>query len=81
MTDLKEIHIRSFGKAMREIVIPTLDAGGDEADVLAVLESTITGVLLALYRDPRMAARMLEESLVPQVIGRISDHAARRGNP
>ena len=40
-----EIHNRDAGRIVREIVKPTLDAGGGPKDVLVLLESVVTGVL------------------------------------
>jgi hypothetical protein len=40
-----EIHDRHAGEIVKRIVRLTLDAGGDITDVLALLESVVTGVL------------------------------------
>lgn len=73
MPDIHAIHNESFRRAMAEIIKPTMEAGGGDGAVMTVLESVVTGVLLALYSDPKKAAAMLEEGLVPGVIGRLTD--------
>jgi hypothetical protein len=45
MTPL-EIHNRDAGKIVTSIVQPTLKAGGDNVDILVLLETVIAGVLL-----------------------------------
>lgn len=40
-----EIHNRLAGELVKQIVKPTLDAGGDMKAVLVLLESIVTGVL------------------------------------
>ncbi len=40
-----QIHNRDAGRIVREIVAPTMEAGGDMKDVLVLLESVVTGVL------------------------------------
>ncbi len=77
MPDLHKIGNESYRKAMVDIVKPTLDAGGKDSDVMVVLESTVTGVLLALHKRPEIAAGMLEEGLVPRVLERLSDYQAK----
>lgn len=42
----QEIHNKDAGLLIRAIVKPTLDAGGEFTDVLVLLESVVTGVLL-----------------------------------
>ena len=80
MTDLAEIHNTSTAAAVREIVKPTLMAGGEAVHVMLVLESTTLGVLLAAYPfDSRMAAGMFEEAVVPGVIKRLAEIAKKRG--
>ena len=46
----QQIHNRDAGKIVASIVRPTLEAGGKETDVLVLLESVVTGVLLALVK-------------------------------
>tara|TARA_R110000751_G_scaffold146094_8_gene249980 strand:- start:2069 stop:2320 length:252 start_codon:yes stop_codon:yes gene_type:complete len=75
---LLQIHNESFATALKAIVKPTTEAGGTDASVLIVLESTITAVLLHLYPDHTRAASMLEEGIVPGVIQRLADHAAKQ---
>jgi len=75
MTDMTKIHDESFRLATQNIMKPTLNAGGKDSDVMVVLESTITNVLLALNnKDARMSAGMLEEGLVPGVLERLSKY-------
>jgi len=77
MSALHEIHNLSAALAIREIVQPTIDAGGNSNSVCVVLESVITGVLMAIYHDkPRVAAGMLEEAIVPAVLERLSKLSA-----
>lgn len=40
------IHNASAGEIVRQIVRPTIEAGGDIKDVLVLLESIVAGVLL-----------------------------------
>ena len=47
------------------------------AEIMVTLEQVITTVLLALYDDPKMAARMLNEALVPGVEERLALYAKR----
>jgi len=42
---IRAIHNRSAGELVRQIVRPTIDAGGTMTDVLVLLESVVTGVL------------------------------------
>lgn len=72
MADLVTIHNQSAATAAKEIILPTMQAGGKDGHVMCVLESVITGVLMALYRNPRVAAEMLEAGLVPAVIERLT---------
>jgi hypothetical protein len=64
-------------EASRIIMKNMLDAGGDHSDIMITLDGVVAAVLLATYMNPRMAASMLEESLVPGVINRISLAASR----
>lgn len=50
MTRIHEIHNESAGRIARDIVKPTVDAGGDMKDVLVLLESVVTGVLTVAVR-------------------------------
>jgi len=77
MSALHEIHNLSAALAIREIVQPTIDGGGDSNSVCVVLTSVITGVLLTIYYDkPRLAAGMLERAIVPAVLERLSKPSA-----
>ena len=76
MTELHKIGNISFKKAADEIILPTMNAGGNESSVMVVLESTIAAVLLTLNKgDSRRAAAMLEEGLVPRLIERLTLYA------
>jgi hypothetical protein len=46
VTSLTELHNRLAGDIVKQIVKPTLDAGGQFTDVLVLLESVILGVVL-----------------------------------
>ena len=77
---LATIHNDSAAKAARQIINPTLAAGGSESAVTVTLESVVTIVLLRLTRgDARLAAQMLEEGLTPGVLERLADYGARGG--
>ena len=59
--------------AVKEIILPLMDAGACNNAVMVVLEGVIAAVLLALNgNDARKAATILEEALVPGVIERIA---------
>ena len=74
---LATIHNDSATDAARQIINPTLNAGGSESAVMVVLESVVTIVLLTLARgDARVAAAMFEDGLALRVIERIADHGA-----
>jgi hypothetical protein len=47
---LTELHNRRAGQIVREIVKPTLDAGGTPASVLVLLESVTAGTIHALTK-------------------------------
>lgn len=46
MPDLHELHNQLAGEIVKSIVKPPLEAGGTFADVYALLESVIVGVML-----------------------------------
>ena len=73
MTDMLEIHNKSYRRAARAIINSTMEAGGRPSDVMVVLESTIAAVLLSLYDD--RAASMLDEALIEGVIERLVNFA------
>lgn len=50
----------------------------DQSSIMVTLETTVTVVLLAIYRNPRVAAGMLNEGLVAGVESRLSLFASRQ---
>ena len=46
VSPLTEIHNRDVGQIVKDLIEPTLDAGGGFADVLVLLESVAVGVML-----------------------------------
>lgn len=46
MLDQSELHNKLAGQIVASIVRPPLEEGGSETDVLVLLESVITGVIL-----------------------------------
>ncbi len=77
MTPL-EIHNKSYRRAARAIINPTLKADGGPSDVMVVLESTIAAVLLSLYEH--RAASMLH-GLLSEVLERIEANDNFQKNP
>lgn len=53
------------------------DPGGDAASIMVTVEHAFATVLLALYKDPRLAAAMLNEALLPGVESRLSLYASK----
>lgn len=57
----------------------------DSAAIMVTAEHAIATLLIVLYRDPAMAAAMLNEALVPRVEERIAlfptHHDPRGANP
>jgi hypothetical protein len=54
------------------------DPVADQSSILVTTEHAIATVLLGIYRDPRMAASMLSEGLLPGIEARLSVYAAKR---
>lgn len=54
------------------------DPNADLSAVLVTTEHAIASVLLAIYRDPRMAAAMLNEGLLPGIESRLATYAAKQ---
>lgn len=50
----------------------------DYSKILVTAEHTIATLLLALFRDPRIAAAMMNEGLAPGVEVRLSMYASKR---
>ena len=48
-----ELHNRLAGPIINSIVKPPLKSGGDISDVLVLLESVVTGVLMAVVKPGR----------------------------
>lgn len=73
---LLAIHHESTKAASRTIVQPTMAAGGEASEVLVVLESVVTNVLLHLYDgDTNMAKYMLENAMLVAISRRLDDEA------
>lgn len=53
------------------------DPKTDQSSVLVTTEHAIATVLLAIYRDPRSAAAMLNEGLLPGIESRLLMYAAK----
>lgn len=52
--------------------------GTEAASIMVTLEHTVAAVLLAVYDDPRKAAGMLNEALVPGIERRLMDYLNKR---
>ena len=77
---MAEIHNKSFCRAARAIINPTMKDGGETSDVMLVLESTIAAVLLSTHGgNPFRASATLEERLIPGVIDRLVKFAKDQG--
>lgn len=50
----------------------------EESQILVTLEHTVATLLLAFYPDPRKAAAMLNEGLIPGIEARLSKYAAAK---
>lgn len=50
MSTPHEIHNATAGEIVKQIVKPTIDAGGQMTDVLVLLESVVTGVMLVAVK-------------------------------
>jgi hypothetical protein len=50
MKTAHQIHNETAGAIVAQIVRPTLDAGGQMTDVLVLLESVVTGVMLVAVK-------------------------------
>lgn len=65
MESVHEIHNRTAGKIVADIVRPTLDAGGKTTDVMVLLESVLVGVSLAVIKlggDDRVLDVVMERA-------------------
>lgn len=58
-------------------IIDDRDFIADPSQIMVTLEHTVATVLLALYADPKLAAGMLNEGLVPGVEARLAQKAAK----
>lgn len=68
-------------RAASKALIDGRDLVHDQARILVTLDHMVALILIVLMRDPRKAAAMLNEGLVPGVEERLSLYAAReRGN-
>lgn len=54
------------------------DPNGDAASILVTVEHAIATVLIALYKEPRLAAGMFNEGLLPGIEERLSFYASKK---
>lgn len=64
-------------RAAAKAIVDGRDLVHDQSRILVSLEHMVAVLLLILMRDPRKAAAMLNEGLVPGVEGRLSLYAAK----
>lgn len=57
-----------------------IDGRTVDAQIMVTLEHTVATVLIALYRDPRKAAGMLNEGLVQGIEGRLALFASKQSS-
>jgi hypothetical protein len=69
-----DIHNRDIGPIIRAIVKPTLEAGGSYTEILVLLESVITGVMLFAVKPG--GDDVVLEQLVDGVKCRLAEHRA-----
>lgn len=62
-------------------ILDDRDPGGDAASIMVTVEHAFAAVLLALYKEPRLAAAMLNEALLPGVESRLSLYASKTISP
>ncbi|MGV1768749.1 GntR family transcriptional regulator [Agrobacterium vitis] len=60
-------------------IIGDRDPKKDIVDILITMEQSVTAILLMATGDPRMAAMMLNDALVPAVEGHLSFFASKLG--
>lgn len=71
-----EIHNRLAGQIVASIVKPPLEAGGQMTDVLVLLESVVTGVILVASKQN--GTTFVFDKLIEGVTARLAEH--RLGN-
>lgn len=59
-------------------IIDGRDPGKDGSSILVTAEHAIAAVLLAVCKDPRIAAGMLNEGLIPGVESRLALYASKK---
>ena len=57
------------------------DPQAECSSILVTTEHAVAAVLLALFPDPRKAAAMLNEGMVPGIEERLATYAAKRATP
>jgi hypothetical protein len=65
----------------REAVKPIIDnrdIATDAAAIMVTVEHVIATVLIALYKDPRVAADMFNEALLPGIEARLAFYASKK---
>jgi hypothetical protein len=68
-------------RAAIKALVDGRDLVHDQSRILVTLDHMVAVTLLALMRDPRKAAAMLNEGLVPGVEERLSLYSAREKRP
>lgn len=58
-------------------IIDGRDPIGEQSSILVTAEHAIAAVLLAIFKDPRMAAGMLNEGLVPGIETRLAYYSRK----
>lgn len=76
MSEAQKDTQRALAAAM--VVFDDRDPATDYGDILVTTEHVIATVLLALFRDPRKAAAMLNEGLVQGVENRLAFYASKQ---
>ena len=75
-----DIHNRDVGGIVKAIIKPTLEAGGQFTDVLVILESVITGVLLFAVESGFGNDERVLDKVVEGVKARLADQRRGRNN-
>ena len=76
MSDAKKDTVRA--QVAGRAIIDGRDIISDQSLIMVTLEHAIAAVLLTLYRDPTLAAGMLNEGLVQGVEDRISLYRSKQ---
>jgi hypothetical protein len=64
-------------RAAAKAIVDGRDLVHDQARILVTLDHVVTLLLIILMRDPRKAAAMLNEGLVPGIEERLTLYAAK----